>query len=326
MKSKIFKNIIINLIRLITLLIAVCIISFALISASPIDPVQAYVGEGVAVSPTQRENIGEFWGLNKSPVERFISWGSAIIKGDFGISLIYRRPVISIIYERFLLSLGLMGVAWTLSSLIGYILGIIMGVYRDKMLDKVIKTICLTLTSTPTFWVGLLLLMVFSIWLKWFPIGLSVPAGMLSSDVTISQRIHHMVLPAIALSFTSFASIALHTREKMISVLQSDFVLFAKARGESQGQIIRYHGIRNTLLPAITLQFASFNELFGGSILVEQVFSYPGIGQVAVQAGLKGDIPLLLGVTIFSALFVFTGNLIANIIYGIVDPKIMEGR
>lgn len=324
MKKKLFKNIIGNSIRLTTLLVAVCILSFVLMSASPIDPVQAYVGAGVAVSPEQRDNIGEFWGLNKPFTERFFSWGSAILKGDFGTSLIFRKPVISIIYERFSISIALMGVAWVLSSIIGYTLGIIMGIYRGRLPDKIIKTICLTLSSTPTFWLGLLFLMTFSIGLGWFPVGFSVPIGMISTEVTLVDRLYHMVLPAISLSFASFGGVALHTREKMISVLQSDYVLFAKARGESRFEIIKRHGIRNTILPAITLQFASFSELFGGSILVEQVFSYPGLGQAAVQAGLRSDVPLLLGITIFSALFVFVGNLVANIIYGIVDPKIRE--
>lgn len=313
-----------NLIRVITLLVAVCVISFGLISLSPIDPIQAYIGAGVSVSPEQRENISEFWGLNESTGQQFLSWSRAVLKGDFGQSLIYRRPVILIIKERFKASIALMGVAWLLSGVIGFLLGIIMGVWKGRLPDKIIKMVCLVLSSTPTFWIGLLFLMVFAIWLRWFPIGLSVPAGMLASEVTMIDRLNHMILPAIALSFTSFAGVALHTREKMISVLSSNYVLFARARGERERDIVKSHGVRNIMIPAITLQFASFSELFGGSILVEQVFSYPGLGQAAVQAGLKSDVPLLLGVTIFSALFVFVGNWAANLIYNIVDPRIRE--
>ena len=107
--------------------------------------------------------------------------------------------------------------------------------------------------------------------------------------------------------------------------MNSDYVLFARARGEEGLVLLRRHGLRNIALPAITLQFASFGELFGGSVLAEQVFSYPGLGQATVQAGLRGDLPLLLGIAIFSALFVFTGNLIADLIYSVVDPRIREG-
>ncbi len=324
MNKSIVKAITQNLIRLITLLAAVCIISFFLINISPIDPVQSYVGAGVAVSPEQRLNIESFWGLDKTPTERFISWVRALLQGDFGISLIYRRPVLAIIIEKFYMSILLMGIAWTISSVFGYVLGLVMGVLRGSVTEKIIKVICLTLSSTPNFWVGLILLLIFSIELGWFPIGLSVPIGMLSEEVTFLKRLYHVVLPAIALSLTSVSAVALHTRDKMISVLQSDYVTFARARGEREGEIIKNHVIRNTILPAITLQFASFGELFGGSVLVEQVFSYPGLGRAAIEAGLRSDIPLLLGVAIFSALFVFAGNSIANIIYGMVDPKIRE--
>lgn len=320
MVSKIIKKIL----RLISLELAVCITVFVLITLSPIDPVQSYVGAGVAVSPEQRENIAEYWGLNSSLEDRFLSWGKSILKGDFGTSLIYRQPVISVIYEKFASSIALMGTAWILSSLIGYSLGIIMGVNQDKPLDRIIKSICILLSSTPTFWVGLLVLIVFSVNSGWFPIGLSVPSGILSSEVRLIDKIYHMILPALTLSLTSFAAVALHTREKVITVLESDYVLFAKARGESQMEIIQGHLIRNTIIPTITMQFASFSELFGGSVLVEQVFSYPGLGQAAVQAGLRSDIPLLLGIAIFSALFVFLGNFIADLVYGLVDPKIKE--
>lgn len=324
MTKKIVISVTANLIRLITLLVAVCMIAFTLISMSPVDPVQAYVGAGTAVSPEQRENIAEFWGLNESPTQQFISWGQAILKGDFGTSLIYRKPVISVIGERFKSSIGLMGVAWLLSGVIGFVLGVIMGVWKDRLPDRIIKTICLVLSSTPTFWIGLLFLMIFAIWLGWFPVGLSVPAGLLAAEVTIADKIYHMILPAITLSLTSFATVALHTREKMITVLSSDYVLFARTRGENELNIVKNHGVRNIIVPAITLQFASLSELFGGSILVEQVFSYPGLGQAAVQAGLRSDVPLLLGVTIFSALFVFVGNSLANIIYNLIDPKMRE--
>jgi peptide/nickel transport system permease protein len=155
---------------------------------------------------------------------------------------------------------------------------------------------------------------------------LAAPIGKLASEVTLGERIYHLILPAFTLSITGVASIALHTRQKMIDVLQSDYVLFARARGEKIWMIVWRHGIRNIMLPAITLQFASFSELFGGSVLAEQVFSYPGLGNAATTAGLKGDVPLLLGIALFSAVFVFTGNFLANVIYGIVDPQTREGR
>ena len=313
------------LVRVVTLLIAVSIVSFILVSLSPVDPVQQYVGAVPNVSVEQREKIAEYWGLNDPPAERFMNWGKALLHGDFGISLIYRRPVADIIKEKFSASLALMITAWIFSGLTGFAIGCLMGIFHGKWQDKILKKLCLTMCSIPTFWIGIVFLMLFSVKLGWFPMGMSVPQGVAAEDVTLLQRIHHLILPALTLSFLSFANVALHTREKLVDVLESDYVLFAKARGESRWSILKNHGFRNIMLPAVTMQFGSFSELFGGSVLAENVFSYPGLGAAASAAGMGSDVPLLLGITLFSALFVFTGNMLANIIYGIVDPQIREG-
>ena len=312
-------------IKILSLLLAVTIIAFVLVSLSPIDPVRQYIlGLGTAVSPEQRALIEEYWGVNQPPVQRYLNWLNALLHGDLGQSLLYRRPVADIIGERFVNSLALMLCAWVFSGVIGFVLGCLMGMYRDRWPDKILKKICYLLSSVPTFWLGLLLLLLFAVKLGWFPIGFSAPIGVLQSEVTIWQRLHHLVLPAFSLSLMSFANIALHTRQKLVDVLNSEYVLFARARGESKWSILRRHGLRNILLPAMTLQFASFAELFGGSVMAENVFSYPGLGSAVSAAGLNSDLPLLLGVTLFSALFVCVGNLIANLLYGVVDPQIRE--
>ncbi len=313
------------LLRIITLLIAVSIISFVLVSLSPVDPVQQYVGAVPNVSVEQRAKIAEYWGLNDPPVERFFAWVGSVLHGDFGVSLLYRRPVLDIIVEKFGTSLALMMTAWVFSGVLGFAIGCIMGVFNGKWPDKILKKICLVMCSIPTFWIGIVFLMVFSVMLGWFPFGMSVPQGVPADEVTLLQRIHHLVLPALTLSFLSFANVALHTREKLVDVLESDYVLFARARGESAWSVMKRHGFRNILLPAVTMQFGSFSELFGGSVLAENVFSYPGLGAAASAAGMNSDVPLLLGITLFSAIFVFVGNMLANIIYGIVDPQIREG-
>lgn len=311
--------------KTIVLLFAVSVIAFVLVTESPINPVQQYIlGLGKAVSPEQRAEIEKYWGVNEPPVERYMGWLSELLKGNLGHSTVYRQPVSRIIGQRFINSLTLMLSAWTLSGLIGFGLGCLMGVYRDKWQDKVLKKICYILSSVPGFWLCLLLLLFFAVWLKWFPIGFSSPVGLLAEEVTIWQKIYHLILPAFSLSLMSFAGIALHTRQKLVEVLDSEYVLFARARGEGEWSILRRHGIRNILLPALTLQFASFAELFGGSVMAENVFSYPGLGSAVSAAGLKGDVPLLLGVTLFSALFVSVGNMIANLLYGVVNPQVKE--
>ena len=168
------------------------------------------------------------------------------------------------------------------------------------------------------FLLALVLLLLFTVQLPIFPIGFSVPVGMAADEVSLADRLYHAFLPACTLGLTGISSIAMHTREKVIEILESDYVLYARARGESGWRLIFRHGLRNLLLPVITLQFGSISEIFGGSVLVEQVFSYPGLGQAAVTAGLGSDIPLLLGITLISAVLVFAGNAAADGLYRLV--------
>ena len=310
--------------RMVILLAAVTMLSFFLVHNAPMDPVDAFLGE-ITVSEEQRAQIAEHWGLDKSPVEQYLIWVKNTLHGDMGESLTFHEPVTKVLGERFRASLLLMGTAWLLSGVLGVILGIVAGVYKDRWPDRIIKTFSLILASTPVFWIGLLVLMVFAVELQWFPLGLAVPIGKIESQVTWLERLHHLVLPALTLSITGIANIVLHTRQKLIDVLESDYVLFARARGGTMKELVLRHGLRNIALPAITLQFASISELFGGSVLAERVFSYPGLGSTAVVAGMHADAPLLLGIALFSALFVFAGNLTANILYGVIDPQIREG-
>ena len=309
------------------LLVAVSIAAFILVSVSPIDPLQANVGQ-VALGSMSAEQIAKleaYWGVGEPPVQRFFAWASDFFTGDMGVSLLYRQPVKEVIAVKLQNSLWLMGIAWAISGLVGFVLGIISGVKKDTWIDKAIKGYSLLIASTPAFWLALLLLMVFAVWLQILPIGLSVPIGVEAAGVTIADKFKHAILPALTLSITGISNITLHTREKMIEIMESDYVLFARARGENTWSIVKNHGLRNVILPAITLQFGSISEIFGGSVLVEQIFSYPGLGQAAVTAGTGSDVPLLLGITVISAAIVFGGNLIANILYGVVDPRIRRG-
>ena len=318
------KKILLNILRAILLLTAVSIITFALTELSPIDTVSAYIGEN-SISPEKRAEIEEYWGLNEPAVTRYLKWAGNILHGDMGTSMIYRKSVASVIGERFSLSIKLMFVSWVMSGVFGLLLGLIASAYRGSLLDKGIKVYCLILESSPAFWIGMVLLLIFSVKLGWLPLGLASPIGVPLEEAPLSDRIRHMILPALALSLTGISKMTLQVREKMDQVAESDHALFARARGESRWQFIRRHGLRNVMLPFITLQFGALSELFGGSMLAETVFTYPGLGNVTVQSALKGDIPLFLGIALFSALFVFTGNLIADILYSAADPRIREG-
>ncbi|ODR53572.1 ABC transporter permease [Eisenbergiella tayi] len=314
-------------IRMLLLLITVSIVTFTLVSMSPIDPLQANVGQAAlgAMSQEQKAKLEEYWGVNVPPVRRYLNWAGGFVRGDMGISLLYRQPVSQVIGVKLSNSLFLMVFAWLISGILGLVLGILAGVFRGTWADRIIKGYSLLISSTPVFWLALLLLLVFAVWLKVLPIGLSVPIGVESAGVTFLDRLRHAILPAVTLSITGVAGVTLHTREKMIDVMESDYMLFARARGENTWSMVKKHGLRNILLPAMTLQFASVSEIIGGSVLVEQVFSYPGLGQAAVTAGTGSDVPLLLGITIVTAAIVFFGNFIADILYGVIDPRMRKG-
>ena len=317
-----------HIVRFALLMLAVGLVVFALVSMSPIDPVQANVGQAayVNMSEAKRAQLASYWGGDVPFWERFANWAGALMQGDMGTSLRFNAPVSEVIAHRAANSLALMGIAWLFSGVLGFALGVAAGARRGGALDRVVRSYCFLLASTPTFWLGLLILMVFAVQLGWFPIGFSVPIGVSAADVTLADAVHHLVLPALTLSVTGVANIALHTREKVVDVLESDYVRFARARGESELSVIVNHGLRNVALPAVTLQCAFISEIFGGSVLVEQVFSYPGLGQAAVTAGLGGDVALLAGIALVSAALVFGGNLLANILYGVLDPRMRVGE
>lgn len=316
-----------KLLRALLLLLGVSLAAFLLLCASPLDPLQTNVGQVAlgSMSAQQVEQLRAYWGVDTPAPERYLGWLSAVLRGDFGTSLLYRQPVLQVIGERLQSSLWLLLWAWGLSGVLGLALGMTAGAFRGRWPDRLIRGYCLVISSTPAFWLALLLLLVFSVWLGWLPIGLSVPIGVEESAVTLLDRLRHALLPAMTLSVTGVASIALHTREKLIDALSSDYALFARARGEGRGSIALRHGLRNVALPALTLQCASIGELIGGSVLVEQVFSYPGLGQAAVTAGLGSDLPLLLGITVITSALVFGGNLLADLLYGLIDPRIRKG-
>ena len=296
--------------RMVILLAAVTAAVFFLLSVSPIDPLTTNVGQTAlgSMSPEQVEKLREYWG-GVPPLTRFLSWAKDFLRGDMGVSLLYRRPVAEVIGERFFSSVWLMGSAWILSGVLGFLLGILAGRKRGGAADRLVTGYCLITASTPAFWVAMVLLMVFAVWLKWLPNGFAVPIGVAAADVTLGERIRHMILPALTLSLTGISNVAMHTREKLAEVMESDYVLYARARGESELSILLRHGLRNVALPALTLQFA-----------------YPGLGQAAVTAGLGSDVPLLMGITVITAALVFGGNTIANILYGLIDPRMRRRR
>ncbi|MEC5397549.1 ABC transporter permease [Uliginosibacterium sp. H1] len=308
--------------RLAILLPLVALCAFLLVSASPIDPVGALVGaEVMHVGVEQQAAIAHKWGLDQPPAERFLRWFGNALQGDLGRSMIFDDEVIDVIGERLLASLALMALAWTLSGLIGFGLGILAGALEGSLWDRLIRGYAFVLASAPTFWIAILLLLFFAVQLGWAPFCCAAPPGVLPDEATLLQRLHHIALPALTLSLLGVAQVTLYTRDKVREVMASDYALLSFAQGESRLGVARRHALRNAALPALTLQFASLSELFGGSILAETVFTYPGLGAATVDAGTRGDAPLLLGIALFAALFVFAGNTLGDVLARWLDPR-----
>ena len=305
---------------LITLVAAGC---FALMASSPVDPVTALVkAEVMRISPEQREQISAKWGLNDPPLKRFGKWAGNAVQGDLGRSMVYDAPVSQVIAERFVNSLALMALAWTFSGVLGFGLGLLAGALEGSLIDKIIRGYAMILASAPTFWVAIVLLMVFAVQLGWAPVCCASPPGYLPGEVSLWQRLHHLLLPTLALSMLGVAQVTLHTRDKVREVMTSDYATLAQAQGLSRWGRAWRHGLRNGALPALTLHFAHAGELFGGSVLAETVFSYPGLGQATMEAGTRGDVALMLGIAIFAAMFVFAGNTLADVLARFVDPRL----
>ena len=313
-----------GLFKILALLFAVTGGAFMLVLFSPNDPVESFLSKGVTTE--RRAVIERAWGLDRPPIERYIIWVDHASHGDLGESIVYSQPVKTVIGTRMKATLALLGSAWVISGVLGFVLGVFSGVYRGSFLDTCIKRFCLILASAPVFWLGLMAVMLFAVQLKLFPMGLASPAGKVSAEVTIGEYLYHLILPAFTLGLSGISKIALTTRAKMIDIIDSNYMNFARARGETLWETVRNHGLRNVILPSLTLQFNSFNEIFSGSVLAEQVFSYPGLGQAATTAGLNGDANLLLGVTLVSTIFVVCGNLIADSLYGLFDPQMKGGK
>lgn len=313
-------------IRLVLVLLTVAIVAFALAKHSPVDPINAYLGADIArVGPEQRALIAEKWGLDQPATTQFWRWAENLARGDLGYSMTYNAPVADVLVTRFQASLPLMGLAWLLSGVLGFALGVLAGAFAGSWADRIIRVYSYVLASTPTFWLAIMLLVVFAVGLNWAPICCATPIGVVPEDVTVLDRVRHLALPLVALTVLGVAQIALHTRAKMVEIMQSDYALYAKAQGASRMDIALRHGARNAALPAVTVLFASLGELFGGSVLAEQVFAYPGLGKATVEAGIRGDVPLLLAITLALTFVVFLGNSIADLLYRIVDPRMSRG-
>lgn len=303
------KSVVGHFLRLIVLLVLVAAGTFMLLSFSPVDPIRAYIGNDLLhVPPEQYARIAARWGLDQPLWERFGHWFIRVLQGDLGYSMLFNAPVASVIKEHFATSFALLGGAWLLSGILGTAMGFVAGRYLNRWPDKAICRLSYLLSSLPTFWIGMLLLALFAVRWPVFPVCCAWEPGNSGDMATLAERLRHLVLPVCALSLLGLGQITLHTRESIASVMKSDFVRFARSQGDKGWSLLRHQVLRHAITPALCLQFASLGELLGGALLAEKVFAYPGLGQATIDAGLRGDLPLLMGIVLFSTILVFIGN------------------
>ncbi|MDR5876461.1 ABC transporter permease [Vreelandella gomseomensis] len=313
----------VRLLRMALVLLCVAGLTFGLMLASPIDPIDAYLGPQIAqASAEQRELIAARWGFDQPPLMQFGHWLGQLASGELGWSHVYNQPVSEVITQRFQGSLALLGLAWLLSALLGFALGVLAGVRDQSSLDRVISGYAYITAATPAFWLAMLGLLLFSVTLGWTPVCCAGPSGSLSDEVSLVTRLHHLALPVATLTLLSTAPITLHTRARMRELMASPVATQAFAQGASRWEVAWRHGARHACLPAITLACASLGELFGGVMLIEQVFAYPGLGRATVEAALRSDVPLLMAIALFTALLVSLGNATADGLYRLIDPRL----
>lgn len=313
------KYILKRLLELIPVLILVSIFSFFIIQASPGDPIDNYVRPGM--TEEQIEDIKEEYELNGTLAQQYFRWMSHIMRGDLGTSIHQNRPVVDIIAERLPATLMLMGTALVFSLIVAIPLGLWAGLRKNKRSDNIISLISYLGISIPPFWLAMIGIILFSLKLHLLPSG-----GMHTVNVnTAADLLWHMILPAFVLSLNNMAIFTRYIRSNTISQLEEDYVQTAMAKGTGKRKILFRHVLKNCLLPIITLAGINIAGLVCGSFVVETIFSWPGIGRLAMDAVGNRDFPLIMGYTMFSCIILILGNLIADVLYAVADPRIRQG-
>jgi ABC-type dipeptide/oligopeptide/nickel transport system permease component len=296
-----------RLLFLIPTLLGVLIVTFLLLYVAPGDPVQAMVGE--RADPETLARLRAELHLDDPLPEQFAHYLSGVLRGDLGTSYITRRPILRDLLQRFPATLRLAGAAMLFAALTGISIGIF-GAWRPgALLDRLAAFGAYLGISFPVYWVGLILILVFAVNLRWLP-----PSG--------SGGLVYLILPALTLGMRSVAFLSRMTRAAMQEVLQSDFVRTARAKGLLETRVVLSHGLRNALLPVLTVLGLDFGSYLTGSILTETIFSWPGVGRYVLTAIDKRDLPAVQGSILFLSLVFVLVNLITDLLYARVDPRV----
>lgn len=324
-----------RVLNVIVMLFAVSVIIFLLIRLAPGDPARTLAGEHA--SAEMLEQMRKEWGLDKPIYVQYIIWFNHAIKGDFGRSILTHNSVLNELLYRFPSTLELSIFAMIFATFIGLFAGIISAVKRYSIFDYFTMLIALFGVSMPVFWLGIMLLILFGLKLDLLPIGgrlgvfysIKPITGLYLIDSLVSlnfpafiDAVKHLILPSIALGTIPMAFIARITRSSMLDVMSRDYIRTARAKGLKEKSVIMKHALRNALIPIITASGTEFALLLGGAVLTETVFSWPGLGTYIVQAVNARDYPVVQGAVIFIALIIAVVNLIVDLLYAVIDPRI----
>jgi peptide/nickel transport system permease protein len=324
-----------RLLQIIPVVLGVTLIAFALIHLAPGDPVRTMLGQHA----TQQEidDIRAKYGLDQPLFVQYFIWLGDVLHGDLGRSILTHEQVTTEIASRFPNTIELAIAAMIFAILIGVVAGIISATKQYSFADYSVMGIALFGISMPVFWLGIMLMMIFGVFLGWLPIGgridLLLPFNRITGFMIIDSIItangaalisvlRHLILPAIALGTIPMAIIARTTRSSMLEILRQDFIRTERAKGLSEGKVIYKHAIRNAMVPVVTVIGLNFGLLLSGAILTETVFSWPGVGRLVIDAVYARDYPLVIGcILVFALVFVIV-NLITDLLYTYIDPRI----
>lgn len=312
-----------RLIKVVLIMLAIVIINFSLIRLAPGDPAIVMAGQAGASDEQYVEQLREQFGLDEPLPKQLATYVLKVAQGDLGHSFRQQRPVADVILERLPATLLLTGIAFAFALAMGVLLGSLAAMRAGRWADTFITTFSLLSYATPIFWVGLMLILLFSVQLGWLPaFGYASIGGGLQGIDHVADVAAHLVLPVLTLGLFYMAVYARLTRSSVLEVYDMDFVKTARAKGISESRVMYLHVLRNASLPVLTFAGIQAGHLIGGSILVETVFAWPGIGRLAFEALLQRDYQVLLGVFIVTSLMVLMFNIITDLLYSLIDPRI----
>jgi peptide/nickel transport system permease protein len=301
-------------------LIVISFVVFAILALAPTDPLASF-GADPRVPPEVRERIRESMGLNDPWPIRYVKWLTSVARGDFGVSFMSRGPVMDLIWQRLPNTLAVVGVAYIIGVLLAVPIGMVSAVKRYSIFDHLATTFAFVGFSVPTFFTGLLLIIIFSVNLHWLPFIYDSTLKITSLS-TLADQIRQSIMPITVLALFDTATIARYTRSEMLEHLPLDYVRTARAKGLKERFVVLRHVLRNSLIPVVTLIALGIPAVFGGAIVTEQIFRVPGIGELLVRSIGQGDTPVVAAILLIFAVLVVMFNLIADVLYGVLDPRI----